>query len=211
MSHIENPALKLFAAQVETELLMAQALIQRRGSGYELRHFLDRAASADSLKLVGLDEVRALAQNTAAGEFRPLKSAPTLSSGWRIIAHNSDELGRALDQLYPGAVADWFANRAENPPVTNYREYVNRQSGMYRITAMLSDAQVSQVIQAVCNRENCLKCRQWTVPGATPDFPAEKSIIPCLEPCAILMESARKAMRAIQQENEALAKRGESG
>jgi hypothetical protein len=35
-----------------------------------------------------------------------------------------------------------------------------------------------------------------------PDAASEKSLIPCLEPCAILLEFARKALR-LEQENEA--------
>ena len=31
--------------------------------------------------------------------------------------------------------------------------------------------------------------------GLAPDAPAEKSLIPCLEPCALLLEFARAAMR----------------
>jgi hypothetical protein len=72
---------------------------------------------------------------------------------------------------------------------------------MYRITTMLTDAQVGEVIRAVCDKGHCLKRRLWTVPGTPPDEAAAKSLIPCLEPCAVLMESARKALRAAQQEN----------
>jgi hypothetical protein len=39
----------------------------------------------------------------------------------------------------------------------------------------------------------------WTVGGLSPDAPAEKSIIPCLEPCALLLEFARKAARWEQE------------
>ena len=200
MAEILNPALKEFVAHIENELVLAQVLIQRSGAGYELRQVEDRAAGAESLRLIKPDAMRAVAQVTATGEFRPLKSAPTLQRGWRLRAQSDAELETALSQLYPGAVADWHATRATNPPVTNYREYTNRQSGMYRITTMLNDAQVAQVIGAVCEPKSCLKRRWWTVTGLRPDSAADKSLIPCLEPCAVLMEAARKAMRAEQQE-----------
>ncbi len=196
---IENPALKEFAAQIGSELVLAQVLIRRGVAGYELRHVEDRDAAAESLRLIQLNEARSLAQYTAAGAFRPLKSAPTLQRGWRMTLTGDVELEAALSQLYPGAVADWHAARTANPPVTNYREFTNRQSGMYRITTKLSDAQAAQVIKTTCAKEFCLKRRLWTVPGLAPDPAAEKSLIPCLEPCAILLESARKAMRMEQQ------------
>ena len=39
--------------------------------------------------------------------------------------------------------------------------------------------------------------------GLAPDATAGKSVIPCLEPCAILMEAARSAVRAEQQQAKA--------
>jgi hypothetical protein len=207
MSVIENPALKAFVAQFPNELVFAQVLIRRSGAGYELRHADDAPLAADSLRLIEILQTRALAQTTATGEFRPLKSAPTLTRGWRIVAKSDAELETALSHLYPGAIADWYAAQSAQPPVTHYREYTNRQSGMYRITTMLDDAAATRVIQTVCVQTLCLKRRLWTVNGLSPDAPGEKSLIPCLEPCAVLMESARRAVRAEQQEKtEQLAK-----
>jgi hypothetical protein len=203
MSLIENPALKAFVAKIGSELTLAQVLIQRRSTGYELRHIQDRDALAESLRILPLPEARQLAQYNAAGEFRPLKSSPDLQRGWRLSLANGAELETALNHLYPGALADWYAAQSANPPVTNYRDYTARQSGMYRITTLLTDPQVAEVIREVCDPSRCLKLRLWTVPGMSADEPAAKSLIPCLEPCAVLMESARKAIRAAQQENPA--------
>src|SRR5580692_3391050 len=139
MMVIENPALKEFAAQIGSELVLAQVLIRRSGAGYALRHEEDRNMTAESLRVIKGNEARLLAQYTTAGAFRPLKSAPTLQRGWRMALAGDAELESALNQLYPGAVADWRAARTANPPVTNFREFTNRQSGMYRITAQLSD------------------------------------------------------------------------
>lgn len=197
---MENPALKHIVASIGHELLLAQVLIRRAASGYEPRHCDDRAAIAESLRPVALPEVRALAQYTSAGAFRPLKSAPNLQTGWRITAANDAELEIALNHLYPGAIADWHAAQAANPPVTGYREFTNRQSGMYRVTAKLSDAEAAEVVKTTCDKKLCLKRRLWTAPGLGPDSAADKSLIPCLEPCAILLEAARQAMRLGQRE-----------
>ena len=201
---VENPALKKFVALIGDELILAQVLIRRRQEGFELRHVADRDVAEASLRLVTLSEARTLSQFTASGEFRPLKSAPTLARGWRMVAVDDTVLDAALSRLYPGAVADWFAAQSADPPVTHYREYVNRQSGMYRITTMLTDAQVADVARAVCDARCCLKRRLWTVPGLQADAAAEKSIIACLEPGAVLMEAARKAVRADQEENRSM-------
>jgi|SRR5579859_509755 len=199
---MENPALKHFVASFGRELLLAQVLIRRAASGYELRHCDDRAAGLESLRVLALNDARALAQHTSAGAFRPLKSAPNLQTGWRIEAADDTELEIALNHLYPGAIADWHAAQAAKPPVTDYREFTNRQSGMYRVTAKLSDAQVAEVVKNTCNKTLCLKQRLWTAPGLEADSAAEKSLIPCLEPCAILLEAARQTMRTDQREKQ---------
>ncbi len=70
---------------------------------------------------------------------------------------------------------------------------------MYRITTMLNDAQAVQAIATCRHKSFCLKRRLWTVEGLPTDYVTEKSLIPCLEPCALLLEFARKAMRIEQQ------------
>lgn len=201
MTAVANPALQAFIAQLGDELHFAQIVIRRAGHGYELRHESDCARAPEELRLTAVSELRPLALHTAAGAFRPLKSAPNLQSGWRVAAHNDEELETGLHHLYPGAVADWFAAQQQPAPVTHYREFTNRQTGMYRVTTMLTDEQAAQMTRACCHRRFCLKRRLWTVGQLPSDRAGEKSAIPCLEPCAILLEFARKALR-LEQENE---------
>lgn len=186
---------------------MAQVVVRPVADGFELRHVADEAVSAEALRPVAIPDLRALAQHTADGVFRPLKAAPNLAQGWRATAGNFLELERALEQLYPGALADWFAvdSNPAAPPVTSYREYTARQSGMYRITTQLNDAAAARMVAACCDAASCLKRRLWTVPGLAPEDVAGKSIIPCLEPCAVLLEFARKAARWEQADRSTLA------
>jgi 4Fe-4S binding protein/cobalt chelatase family protein len=200
MATVTNPALDAFVQQIGNELRLAQVLIRRNSEGFELQHEADRDTAAPSLREIALKELRALAQFTAAGAFRPLKSAPNLQFGWRLLVADATELEGALDVLYPGAVADWFAAQSADPPVTHYREFTARQTGMYRITTMLTDAQAAGVMRACCHPSFCLKRRRWTVDGHAPDDDKEKSLIPCLEPCALLLEFARKSTRMEQEE-----------
>lgn len=201
MAEVNNPALAAFCAAIGSELVFAQVLVRRLSAGIELRHVGDRGAGSESLRLVQLNELRALANHTAAGEFRPIKAAPNLRVGWLCRVASDAELEAALSQLYPGAIPDWFAARQPVPPVTHYREFTARQSGMYRITTMLTDSQAGQVASACCDARFCLKRRLWTVDGLKPDAADAESLIPCLEPCAVLLEFARKAMRIEQEES----------
>jgi hypothetical protein len=193
-----NPALNAFVDRFATEQVFGQALVSRSGAGFELRHVEDR--SVEGLKRCSLKELRALAQFTTAGAFRPMKSAPTLRRGWQWVAPNSSALAEGLDTLYPGALADWFAADQPESSVTDFRAFMDRQTGMYRTAAMLSDPQAARVTAACCAPSLCLKRRLWTVPGLEPDAPGGKSLIPCLEACALFLEFARKAMRIEQEE-----------
>lgn len=196
-----TPDVAALAAAIQTELLFGQVLIRRTAAGFELRHAADRQSDPAGLRLLGGHEIRPLAQSTSTGAFRPLKSAPNLPAGWRILAAGDCALGDALDRLYPGAVADWFAARAAHPPVTSYRQFTARQTGIYRITTRLDNATAGAMIRACCPADFCLKRRLWTVEGLACDELSEKSLIPCLEPCAILLEFARK-IACLEQEPE---------
>ena len=159
----------------------------------------DRNAATNTLRELRLTDLRELARFTVNGAFRPLKAAPSLPAGWWLRVEDDAALDTALNQLYPGTIADWFAAQSPSPPVTNYREFSHRQTGMYRVTTLLDDAQAAQVARACCHRSFCLKRRIWTVNGLAPEAAEEKSLIPCLEPCAVLLEFARKAMRMEQE------------
>jgi hypothetical protein len=196
-----TPDIEALAAALEKELLFGQVLICRKGDKFELRPVTDKENDATQLRLIDVAEVRPLVQFTAEGAFRPLKSAPNLRTGWRIAVVGLGDLRAVLERIYPGAVANWYATQFPEPPLTSYRQFTGRQSGMYRITTHLDDAVAGATIRACCPIEFCLKRRLWSVEGLAPDEASAKSIIPCLEPCAILLEFARKIARLQQQEN----------
>jgi hypothetical protein len=197
VSAIANPAFEAFMTELGSELVFGEILLRKNAGGFQLCHVQDREVA--ELREAELTELRQLAQFTSANEFRPLKSAPTLRRDWRFVTANSSDVEMALQMVYPGAVADWFAARQPGPPVTHYRDFTSRQSGMYRITATLTDVQAARVARAGCDRQFCLKQRWWTVEGLEPDRPEAKSVIPCLEPCAVLLEFARTAARLEQR------------
>lgn len=200
MPAISNPAITALLRAIDRELIFADVLIRRAEMAFDLRHVRDAAAGDDQLTPVAIPQLRELANHDSSGRFRPLKSAPDLRSGWRARARDSAELELALNHLYPGAVADWHAAQSSPPPITGFREFTERQTGMYRITHKLSDDQAATVIRAGCHSRHCLKRRLWSVPGLPPDDAAAKSVIPCLEPCAVLLEFARKSMRVEQED-----------
>jgi hypothetical protein len=197
MENRRSPANAAFIEALEEQADFAQVRIQRIGTAFELRHVADRECPADSLASVPFNQLRALAQDTADGAFRPLKSAPNLRTGWRFDARDEDQMTGAIDLLYPGGITDWHS-RNEPDHVTSYKRHTDRQTGMYRITAMLDKGSAESVFAACCAPRFCLKNRRWSYDGAV-SVPASEWDLPCLEPCAVLMEFARKAVRITQE------------
>ena len=200
MTASANPAIDAFIRQLGTEIVWGEVLIRSSGTEFTLRHVTDADLDETQLNRISIAEARQVAMFNPAGLFRPLRSSPDLAAGWLLVCFEASELWRALQEIYPGAVADWFAVQSGRPPITHYREFTNRQSGMYRITQLLTDEQAANVTRAACHQRFCLKQRLWTVDALEPDAPGSKSAIPCLEPCAVLLELARKAARIEQEE-----------
>ena len=195
MNASAHPAFAAFLEALGTEMVFCQICIVRTPTGFIVRHLDDRDLPGETLRSLTVHDMRALAQFTAAGVLRPLKSAPNLARGWQAELRSDDELWLALNALYPGAVADWFAAQSSPPPITSYREFTARQTGMYRIAASLPDEPVRAAIAACCHHDFCWKRRLWTVEGLPTDEAGEKSAMPCLEPCAVMLEFARKVAR----------------
>jgi hypothetical protein len=194
----DNPWLAHFIDARWDEVVIAQVLVKRTAGGFELRHVADERAEVGALKAIRPSDARKIANFNAAGEYRPLKSTPDLPSGWMVRANSPEELEEALNNFYPNALADRFALNQTPPPITGYREFTARQTGMYRITTFLSDADLARVIENLCAKK-CLKQRLWASGEIATDPPEKKSAIPCFEPCAILLEAARKEVRVLQE------------
>ena len=200
MAVFHNPAVEALIQWLPPQKVFGEVTIRVVGTTFTLCHKDDASTAEEKLTTCNLEGLRDLAAHTAQGEFRPLKTAPNLRHGWTAAANGPAELETALNQLYPGAVADWYAVRTGQPPITDFRPFVDRQTGMYRTAAMLSDANAAEAIRASCDGRVCVRRRLWTIDGLEQDPAAMKSVIPCLEPCALALELARRAMRLEQEE-----------
>ena len=198
MTSLPSPALAAWMSRPGDEFLLAEVRLRRIGTGFQLRHRADDALPPDALRELSPGDLRAWAQLTERGAFRPNKFAPGLRRGWRTEAENATALDAALEGLYPGALADWFGEREGTAEATSFREFTGRQTGMYRNTGQLSDSQAVAMVRAGCAPACCLRRRVWTVEGLPPDGSESKCDIPCLEPCALLLEFARRTVRQEQ-------------
>ncbi len=196
-------ALKHWLKQWSDRTEFVQVTITRMEVGYELRHSVDIDRPESTLRLVGLIELRELAQFTRSGAFRPNKLSPNLCAGWRCRAKSDRELEDALRLLYPGGLADWYAE-FRGLKAKSFREYLARQTGMYRVAQQLTDTQAADAVRGNCDANSCRRRRIWEVPQLPPDDQLRTSIVPCFEPCGTMMEMARRVVKSEQRPKIAL-------
>ena len=193
---------------------IGQIAIRKLDSGgFALSHCDDEGR--DDLKLFrSAEDAIELSKFDDASNYRPLKTAPNLRHGWRLDLATLGELKRAFDYFYPGRLAAFGAWKNRRLRTTPLRETLDRQSGMYRIAAKISDEQIDKVVGNFCRSDGgCLRTILWkrdrrgTIPSTK--LPPEKfdpaydqagpgeQVIPllCQEPCNLLVNECRKAVK----------------
>lgn len=155
-----------------------------------------------------------LARYDDIGAYRPLKTAPNLRRGWKLFLRGPDLLRRALDLFYPGRLAAFLAQQTNQLSTTPLRQTLDRQTGMYRAAAKISDAQLDALVGNFCRSDGgCLRTILWKrdTAGIPPSsaLPPEKfdlshdqvgvnaPAVPllCQEACNLLVAAAREVVK----------------
>ena len=163
-----------------------------------------------------------IAKYDDAGNYRPLKTSPDLRHGWRLELDSVEELRRALDYFYPGRLAVFAAWKSNKLETTSLRQTLDRQSGMYRVAAKISDSRINDLVADFCRSDGgCLRTILWkrdrqgaiastklprekfdpacdqtaasNLPGSAP--PATVPLL-CQEACNLLVAECRKIVKA---------------
>jgi sirohydrochlorin cobaltochelatase len=202
-------------------LYFGQILVRRMPTGgFLLSHRDDTAA--DQLKIFrSAEDAIEIAKYDDVGNYRPLKTAPNLRHGWRLELETLEDLKRALDYFYPGRLAVFAAWKSDKLQTTPLRETLDRQSGMYRVAAKITDSQINDVVGDFCRSNGgCLRTILWKRDAngaiASTKLPKEKfdpaydqgqalggpgSAIPatvpllCQEACNLLVAECRKVVK----------------
>jgi sirohydrochlorin cobaltochelatase len=194
-----------------------QILVRKTGDDFVLCHRVDEAH--DDLQIFqDPEDAIEIARYDDAGNYRALKTAPNLRRGWRMELRTRAELKRALDYFYPGRLAVFDAWQNGRLRTTSLRETLNRQSGMYRIAAQISDAQIDELVADFCrSKDGCLRTILWKRDQrgaiASTKLPTQKfdpvydqalwpesatsATVPllCQEPCNLLVAACRKVVK----------------
>ena len=177
---------------------VGQVSFEPHGAGFELRHMED-GDKTDLETFTDPHEATTIALTDDSNAYRPLKTAPNLRHGWRLVLAGAAELHLALDLLYPAALGNWRALLLGKNVATPLRDTVNRQTGMYRVTGLITDDEAQGIVDTLC-RPGCMRQIQWPIPSDTPqNTPVLRSNeIPllCTDACSLLIAEARKVVKA---------------
>jgi len=180
------------------------AIASLPGGGYRLTHW-EEATRADLTRYTVPEDARAIAMYDDAGEFRPLKTAPSLRRGWALELPDLPALVRALDYFYPAALGVWHAWKQGRLQRVPLRDTLERQTGMYAVTKKATDEEINRVVARCCNSEGgCLKTILWEISPGNPvrSLPAGKFSPPepwfpllCNEGCNLLVGAIRAEVK----------------
>ncbi len=188
----------LTAAVAEGYHKIGQAVFLAEGEGFFICHAED-SGRKDLEIFDNPHDAATIALHDDAEAYRPLKTAPNLKHGWCLRIASLADLHLALDLLYPAALANWRALLRNEEIATPLRETVNRQTGMYRVTGLITDEEAQGILDSLCS-PGCLRCIQWTIPsGAEPPVvPIKEKEIPllCIDACSLLIAEARRVVKS---------------
>ena len=177
---------------------IGQVVIKINPEGFCLRHE-DDACREDLEVFSSPDDSTLIARQDDAGDYRPLKTAPNLRHGWELRLDSLAALRLALDGIYPAALGNWRAVLLGEKIAPPLRETLNRQTGMYRITGLLTHHEASQIITSLC-RPGCLRQILWPIESddSAPVPAAPEGRIPlfCTNPCSHFLGKAREAVKS---------------
>ncbi|MFA9517259.1 DR2241 family protein [Halopenitus sp. H-Gu1] len=165
---------------------------------YEIRHV--DAANMDRDHLEERQEpvaAREIAKYDETERYRPLKTAPSLPTGWVFPALDAHECYETVETFYPATIPNWYREARGELDVTHWHEAIERQTGIYGLIETWDRGEghehVEWVAETCCDDSQCLKRREWDYDAETPlAVDAGDGTFPCREPCSLVISAARQ-------------------
>jgi len=161
---------------------------------YEIRHADDSDADATTLTThTDPFDARDIGTLDANGRYRPLRTAPSLDSGWIFPDLTATEVYEAVEAFYPATVVNWDRERRGELDIDHWRDEQDRQSGIYNLITVLPDEAVDWAAAACCDDSQCLKRREWQLSADEPlDADGGDGTFPCRAPCSMVVTAGRE-------------------
>jgi sirohydrochlorin cobaltochelatase len=205
---------------------VGQIVVQKSDGCFVICHRDDETLDESPIFRSAEDAIE-IAKYDDAGNYRPLKTALNLRHGWRLELDTLEQLRCALDYFYPGRLAVFAAWKNDKLQTTPLRETLDRQSGMYRVAAKISDSQIDELVADFCRSNGgCLRTILWKrdadgtvsstklpkekfdpeydqVPGLKrPESPPPATVpLLCQEACNLLVAECRKMVKGESASN----------
>ena len=211
-----NPVEQFLEAVLTPPFCFGQIAVGKSDGGFVVSHRDDEARN-DLQSFRSAEEAIGIAKYDDARNYRSLKTAPNLRHGWKLELATVEELRRALDYFYPGRLAILAAWKSDKLQPTPLRETLDRQSGMYRVAAKISDSQINDLVADFCRSNGgCLRTILWKrnaegaiastklpkekfdlATASDPPGSAIRATVPllCQEPCNLLVAECRKVVK----------------
>lgn len=186
-----------------------QVRVNPQTAGGWVLHHVDDATPTAAQSFDDPASAREIALHDDTGNFRALKTAPSLKHGWSLRLQSDQDLDLALECFYPGAPGLWrhFKSGALKP--VPLRETLGRQTGMYRFANTISDDDAERMIACECDAKNkCLRRITWKLTDSEPiaslspdklplkDSAKDNPLLICVEACTHLVSAAREISKA---------------
>lgn len=157
-----NPVERSLEPVLTPPFCFGQLLVRKAtGGAFVVSHRDDSSLDPPQVYRDAEDAI-GIAKYDDAGNYRPLKTAPNLRHGWRLELATVEKLKYALDYFYPGRLAVFEAWKTARLKTTALRETLERQSGMYRVAARISDPQINDLVANFCRSDSgCLRSILW--------------------------------------------------
>jgi len=204
----ETPVLRSWAQGTLNALLqtaiangfhrIGQIVIPTRNGNFHLHHEDDSDAT-DLEIFTSPNDAHEIARWDSPGEYRPLKPAPNLRRGWELKLSSLADLHLALDAFYPAALGNWRAVLLGEKIAPSLQETLNRQTGMYRITGLLTRDEASHISASLC-ATGCLRQILWPIelsdPAPHPAEPPGRIPLFCANICSLFLGEARTTVKS---------------
>lgn len=187
---------------------IGEIAIRTVGDGFCLTHREDAESAALLTQYEKPEQAREIAKYDAKGDFRPVKTAPSLTRGWQLNLASQNELQLALEFFYPAALGVALRLHRGELAATPLQSFFGRQTGMYRVTGLAQAEETTAIAAETCCDAQCLRRCLWPWAADQPvsQFPPEKrQLLPeigtdwplyCVEPCPALVGNVRATVRA---------------